>query len=687
IRSFGATMSYYESRGELWERQMLIKVRCAAGSKALGTRLLDRLRPFVYPRSLFANPLTEIARIKSRIEAQSGDEFNIKLCPGGIRDIEFVVQALQLMNGGRSPELQIGTTLDAIDRLARMGMLSSPEAATLRDAYRFYRQVEHRLQMLDYAQTHSLPIAPSERTKLALRMEMRLSSFDRALKVSMASVRQIFDAVFAVDIAAVPSDVERLLLENIDSVFVQQFCSLYRLRDRVAAVKRLRRMLHGSGLPGMKEFTEQTRSAFRTIAPQLLAHIGSTDDPDETLARCEQVFSSFPAVDSLYRALANPSLSSAVTVLCGKSRWITRRLANNRALVDYLITRLPDIAAGADNPFPDTVDACSLAEWKLQTESTAGMRYLLGITDERQFFASVSRTAERIVEAIFQSESRRLKLPASTSFCILALGKLGGNELLPGSDLDLIFIFHATKKTDAGRCEKLAASIIERASAITPEGSLYDVDARLRPEGRNAPLAVSLQSYEEYLKKRASLWERQSLTRARVVAGNTSLADDLQSLIHGAVFGTPLPADWRAQILSMRKKTEARSRTRTSYFFDAKLSAGGLMDIEFSVQALQLAAGLSAPDSANTYELLDFHAAQTGILQPMIRNYAVLRRLETALRLALDISSSVVPTDRGAQNTIARWLGCSGLEELGQQVKTIAKQNRAILESILTTHT
>jgi glutamate-ammonia-ligase adenylyltransferase len=677
-------MLYYESRGELWERQMLIKARRVAGDEELGSRLLERLRPFVYPRSLFANPLNEIARIKARIEVQSGDTHNIKLCSGGIRDIEFIVQALQLMNGGRSPELRTGTTTDAIERLETRGLLSGEEALILGTTYRFYRTIEHRLQMLEYAQTHSIPADPAERTKLAFRLEMRLPAFDRSLKHSLSDVRRIFDAVFAVETLTAPSDVERLLLEQHDSDFAQKFCSKYHLEDRISAVKRLRRMLYGSGLSGMKEYTEQTRSNFRAIVPQLLVDIGRTVSPDQTLARCEQIFSSFPAIDSLYTALANPSLCTAVTTLCGKSPWITRILMNNRFLIDYVITRLPEIASGVETSFPKTITHRSLVEWKLHSELSAVTRYLLGIIDEQTMFAHVSDAAERILAALFTQQRRRLRLPSATSMCVLALGKLGGKEISPGSDLDIIFIFRAKTKADAARCERLAAALLEQASAVTPEGSLYDVDARLRPEGKNAPLAISLKTYKKYFQHRASLWERQSLTRVRIIAGDAKLAGDIEAFLLDSVYGASLPPHWRAAILAMRKKTEARSHTRTTEYFDVKLSAGGLMDIEFAAQSLQLAAGLEAVASTNTYELLKEYGRRMPMILPLVENYTVLRRLETALRLGLDQPSAIVPMEKTAQKALASWMNIQNAEDLTAYIRSIAKQNRSILELVLT---
>jgi glutamate-ammonia-ligase adenylyltransferase len=353
-------------------------------------------------------------------------------------------------------------------------------------------------------------------------------------------------------------------------------------------------------------------------------------------------------------------------------------------LIDYVITRLPEIVSGIEIPFPKTVTHRSLVEWKLHSELSAVMRYLLGSIDEQAMFSYVSDAAERILAALFEQQRRRLRLPSTVSMCVLALGKLGGKEISPGSDLDVIFIFRGKTKADAALCERLAAALMNRASAVTPEGSLYDVDARLRPEGKNAPLATSFKAYKEYFQHRASLWERQSLTRARIIAGDAKLTGNVEAFLHENVYAAPLPAGWRTVILTMRRKTEARSRTRATDYFDVKLSAGGLMDIEFAVQSLQLAAGLKALASTNTYELLEQYGRRIPIIRPLIENYKELRRLETALRLGFDQPSAIVPMGKDAQRTLASWMNIQHAGELPARIKNIAKENRSILESLLT---
>ena len=221
---------------------------------------------------------------------------------------------------------------------------------------------------------------------------------------------------------------------------------------------------------------------------------------------------------------------------------------------------------------------------------------------------------------------------------------------------------------------------------MTQSGKLYDIDARLRPEGRNAPLAVAGEQYIEYLHHRASLWERQSLTRARAIAGDEDFSVAIVRSIHNSVYTSPLPKGWTADILSMRRKTETRSRTSSPDFFDVKLGAGGMMDIEFAVQALQLAAGNRASSSTNMYELLEIHSRSTLNGPEMVvlkGNYHFLRRIETALRLGLDLQTHIIPSDSESLDYLARWSSLTSGKDLISRLRENMKETRSAFESIL----
>jgi len=254
------------------------------------------------------------------------------------------------------------------------------------------------------------------------------------------------------------------------------------------------------------------------------------------------------------------------------------------------------------------------------------------------------------------------------------------------SDLDVVFLYRATRKSDAERCEQLASKIMTSCSRMTPGGKLYDIDARLRPEGRNAPLAVAEKQYLDYFRQRASLWERQSLTRARVIAGDKKFSSAVIESVRDSIYRSSLPNGWTEEIFSMRRKTESRSRTSTSEFFNIKLGAGGLMDVEFAIQALQLHRGKKAFPSTNMYDLLELYsrgASHAERIRALNKNYKLLRRVETSLRLGLDVKTHIIPADDESLDYLARLLRYPSTKEFLSSLHACMKETRTLFESIL----
>ena len=681
IRSFESAMMYYESRGELWERQMLIKGRHLTGDESFAQKFLAALSPFVYPRTFFQNPIDEISRIKARIETDS-DPGNIKLKPGGIRDIEFIVQALQLLNGGKNPDLRTANTLAAIELLCGASLLAEREAARLRQAYIFLRTLEHRLQMLAYTQTHFLPETKRERKKIAARMGLSPERFDKLLEEHFRSVRHVFRAVFTKNDAERGSDIEHFLASKPDSEFSRTFALRYRLSSNDKTLRILRRMAYGTNLLGKKEYPERTRTLFKNIAGALLEEIGASAAPDQALAHCEKIFSSFPSIDVMYSLCSERNFRKSLVDLCARSGMLAKQFALSPPLAETILTGIDSmLSEGPQRPSKRS----NLHEWKVQEECRAAVNYLLRDTNESALFRSLSEIASAILSSFYEEERKKLKLAAGVQFCILGLGKLGAFEMNFGSDLDLAFFFKANRKSDAEKCERLAAKIITRCSHPISSGKLYDVDARLRPEGRNAPLAVSEAQYLGYLRQRASLWERQSLTRAHVIAGNHGFAEDIMASIRTSIYSSPLPEGWTRQIAAMRSKTESRSRT-SAELIDIKLGRGGLMDAEFAVQALQLSRGMNAFPSTNMYELLDFFSNGSPIsdtIGALQNNYSLLRRVETAMRLGLDVNTHIIPADDEQLTYLSRLLHFTSAAEFLASLRSSMKETRRLFESIL----
>ncbi len=681
IRSFSSTMMYYESRGELWERQMLIKARHIAGSGVLARKFLDAITPFVYPRTFFRNPIEEISRIKSRIESEAG-EHNIKLRAGGIRDIEFIVQALQLVNGGKTPAIRNANTLSALALLQTHSILSETETTELREAYIFFRVLEHRLQMLEYVQTHSLPRTRRERKKLAVRIGVAYGEFENNLRNHQRNVRRIFNSVFTKE-GSSQSALDRFMAEKPASEFSRAYAGRFRLDNIENAVRSLRRLMYGTNLLGKKEYPERTRTLFRKIAEPLLEEIAFSVAPDFALAHCERILSSFSLPDTMYSLCEERNFRTSFIKLCAESAMLSNRFALSPDLAETILTGINDVMnESAAPPAP----ASGIHQWKNREESKAAVRYVLGDREEESLYRSLSEIADRSLAHLFETERRGLKLPASLRFCVLGLGKLGGHEIGFGSDLDVIFLYETNKNVEDEACEKLATRIMTACSRTVGAGKLYDIDARLRPEGRNAPIAVAGEQYLEYLHHRASLWERQSLTRARFVAGNKEFSEGLLHSMHEIVYQASLPNNWTRDIHSMRLHTETRSRTSAADYIDIKLGSGGMMDAEFAVQALQLSRHNNAHPSTNMYDLLDAYSNDTTLGQhvsKLNKNYRFYRRIEVALQLGLDVRSHVVPVDERLLSYLSRLLKYSSGAEFLSALRVRLSETRTAFEVIV----
>ena len=385
----------------------------------------------------------------------------------------------------------------------------------------------------------------------------------------------------------------------------------------------------------------------------------------------------------MYSLCSEKNFRKALVSICAQSGMLAKQFALSPGLAETILTSI-DTVLRADPAIVPPEE--NVHEWKIREEYKSAVRYSLGTIDEYQLFRSLSEIASLTLSLLYERERKKLKIPNGMRFCIIGLGKLGGYEMNFGSDLDVVFLYEANRKSDAEKCEQLAANIITECSRAVSAGKLYDVDARLRPEGRNAPLAVARKQYVEYLQQRASLWERQSLTRARVISGNRDFSAEIMKSIHESIYQSPLQSGWTEEILSMRRKTESRSRTSSSEFLDIKLGAGGLMDAEFAVQALQLSKGKDAFPSTNMYELLDLYSHNTSGTEGMTtigRHYRLLRRVETALRLGLDVKTHLMPADDESLEYLARLLKYPSGTELLSSLRSCMRETRTMFESIL----
>ncbi len=668
-QSMQRCLAYYEYRGELWERQMLIKARPVAGDQEFGMEFLKSLSSFIYPRTHFKDPFEEIGKMKTRIEARLDDDKNIKLGAGGIRDIEFIVQALQLLHGGKVQSVRQENTLVALDKLLASSLLSEMEWKHLNEAYIFFRNVEHRLQIMHAVQTHSLPSEADEIEKLAKRLGLPSADvFNNQLEEHRREVRNIFSKIF---IDGEHSSIEIGITENMESMIQS---SLFRHVDD--AKKNLQVMMVGTGLGGSKGFDARTQEEFQTVAPEVLNEIRHSVNPDLALANLARIISGSRFPDQVYKLLGQQAFRHLIVLMCGTSGRIVDLFLRYPLFFEILTGRTEEFLSSEAMP---EIASFPLHLQKHFYELRAILRNIVGKSSLIQFHAELSSIADKVIRECFKKLLLR-EHAQKFSFALFGFGKLGGEELTIDSDLDIIFLGQRRPNDDSE--DRMAQELVRMLTEITDEGRLYEVDTRLRPEGRNAPLVSSLDGYRQYLSNRASLWEIQSLTKARPIIGDEKIMSSGEAIVNTILHSRPLTINDITTIIEMRRKTETRSRTHKRDFFDIKLGAGGMMDIEFLVQTYRMcriSRGEAEP-TRSTLTLLesarDSKWLSSNDSKFFMSTYLYYREIEKYLRLSLQTNSHVLPESGEKCDILARYIGKGNSETLLSDISLVMQKVR-----------
>ena len=631
-RSLESMENYYAGFGETWERIALIKARGIAGSRELAYDFLRLHQPFIYPRSATPDLLEEVANIKHRIERDVVGpeklERDVKLGRGGIRDIEFIVQTLQLIHAARNPFLQEPSMLKALRALRELDLLPRDDVLALDNAYRFLRRVEHRLQIEAEQQTHTLPDEPEALSRLA--HSLRFSSardFAAALHARMGSVRPIFQRI----ISGGPVEPAKITVEFFN--------------DAKRAEKAFKELERGAT---SFHVATRTRQIFHRLRPILLDWIAKTADPDATLNQFLRFVESYGLRSLLFELLVtNPKLLELVVRSFDASRYAGDLLIRRPQLLEDItrdptfdeprsveenLGRLNSLGASANNLDP-------IRAYRQRQLLRIILRDVLGLVQPAGTFVELSDVAEACL--IFVA-----KLLASEQLTIIALGKFGGREISYGADLDVLFI---------GQDVRAAQNLMIAMAQPTAEGNIWALDARLRPEGEKGPVVCSLETYESYYAGRAQLWEMQALTRARAISG--PLKDEFMEVAKAAWRRACQDADLFIKIDNMVQRIR-RERGSGSDFLDLKTGVGGIIEAEFLVQALQMRANIWEQNWERTVDGLhqSGHLHKSDVAQ-LKNSYAFLRRCELVLRRYDNRSISILPSDPDEERKFAIRLG------------------------------
>ena len=716
VRSLESYENYYAQWGQTWERMMLIKARQVAGDKGLAAEFVEMIQPFRYPHSISQRVLQEVTLVKDRIEREvvGADklERNVKLGRGGIREIEFIVQSLQVLHAGHSPFLQISQTLPCLEKLLQYHLLADDETQQLAAAYRFLRDVEHRLQMENNLQTHTIPADRRAQLRLARLMDFKSpEQFESALQTHTGNVRRIYDrllksespeakALLPLEFAGAESEWEKLL-------------AAHSFRDPKTAFGVFKEFAEG---PGDVHVSPHTAELARELIPKFLALCVDTSstgaapvsvqktevrdrrdacaalsDPDRVLTRLASFISAYAArVPLLELWNGNPALFELMLLLFDRSEFLAEMAIRTPDLIDDVVAggRLrqrktaeqisKELRYGRDDP-----DQFLWLRRYHETElMRLGLRDILGLGDFEQNLAELSALAEACLQYALEAVMRqnRIKKPP---LVVIGLGKLGGGEIDYGSDLDILFVTDAKTK-ELPKLQRLAVAVMELMSRRTEQGIVFHTDARLRPDGEKGLLVNTLGAYGEYYRHRAQLWEIQALTRTRPVAGDLKLGEQFQKLAallanfskpsHPLAAFTP---DWKKQIHQMRLRIEKERTPCGQDDLAIKTGKGGLMDAEFVAQALCLENGWQEPNTLRALE----RGRDAGILPDaaqLLESYRALRRVEGILRRWSYEGEIVLPDDPAPYYRVSVRCGFTTPEEFR---KALARRRQAIRES------
>ena len=660
VRSLESCENYYAEWGETWERMALIKARCVAGDAALGDEFIQMVQPFVYARHAGTQVIQQMAAIKQRIETEivRDDRLtrHVKLGIGGIREIEFIVQSFQVLRGGRQPQLRDRRTLHTLQLLTKARLLDAADAAALATAYRFLRNVEHRLQMEMELQTHTIPDEAHAQYRLARSLGFRtVAQFHTAQNIQTNAVRQIYEGVLTTA-AAIPTPTNAAMIEP--AALAQAG-----FNDAPAAARTMAILLNGSGFAHV---SPRTKELFSRLYPVICATAGKLADPDVALARFETFVSRYGSRGLLYELLTrNPRLVEMLLRLGDASKFFADTLAQQPDLFDEVcrgigfgeVRRMVDMETGLQTARQTELPAMAVARiWKRAEMLRIGIGDVMGLLDIERVQLEMTGLAEVCLRFALVEERRTLKL-SKLPFTVIGLGKFGGQELGYGADLDVLFVGARTAAST------LATHVINFMANPTATGKLFEVDARLRPDGKDGLLASSVAAHRDYYRQRAQLWERQALIKARVVAGDATLGAEFIRMVHKYVYATPLTLEQGSEIRQMRQRIETERGNQQRVEWEFKTGPGGIIDVEFLVQTLQLRHGATHPQlrTAHTLAALNRLAA-LGLVEEeeaaqLRRHYLFLRRIETALRRVENSSVSHLPADERGQAVLAKWLG------------------------------
>ncbi|MEM7214821.1 MAG: bifunctional [glutamine synthetase] adenylyltransferase/[glutamine synthetase]-adenylyl-L-tyrosine phosphorylase [Pseudomonadota bacterium] len=710
-----AALNYYEGQGQNWERAAMIKAACVAGDLRAGEQFLKELKPFVWRKYLDFAAIQDVHSIKRQIHAHKGhgeirvNGHNIKLGRGGIREIEFFVQTQQLIAGGRNPELRQRNTVEALQALCANGWIESGAMDELSEAYWFLRNLEHRLQMVEDQQTHTLPDDKNELKRIAAMFgEKDIKRFSDQIKKTLLCVENYYSRLFetAPQLSAAGGNlVFTGQDDDPDTVATLQSLGFERPGEVIKLVKHW----HVAKLPALQ--TSQARELLTELLPELLKAFGKSSSPDKTLFTFDEFLSGLPAGIQLFSILkSNPALSSLLVRILTAAPHMAEQISRKPHVFDQMLEpRTIDEIPSREHLEKGLRSGLSLVEnyeMKLdqarryfrEVQFQIASRFIGGALDYTKTASAMSNLAEAMIvvllEVVSEEFSHQHGNVEGSRICVLAMGKLGSRELMIGSDLDLIFLYdfgEDVSKSDGVKpldpslyFIRLMQRFISAMSSPTAEGKIFDLDFRLRPSGNAGPLATHVDSFLKYQKQEAWVWESQALTRARPVAGSEELCALLAEQIPEILNVAGRNPDLEKEVFRMRMLIEKEKGTENAW--DTKNTKGGVLDVEFIAQWVSLKYGADGSRQFGTREILaeDTASPLAEIQRDSLVNAFDLYSLTMHLfRTCLGSDGAEEDLPQGFQEVVCSALDLPNIAACEAHLKNTQKQVREIFLTLL----
>jgi len=667
-RSLESYRAYWERWAQPWEFQALLKARAVAGNEILGAAFDDAAREMVWGRPFGADDLRSLRDLKARaegyVESRGLATREVKRGRGGIRDIEFAVQLLQLVHGRADTALRSPNTLDALRELGHAGYVDHRDAHDLAEAYRFLRTVEHRLQLVDEQQQHTVPTDVEARDHLARVLGFRdtsgataLAQFDETLRRHQASVRSIHERLYFRPLleaftggAAMPAGAEG------DRLAAFGFADAARTRQALEELT--------GGLTRSSRLMQQ-------MLPLLLEWLSASPDPDLGLLGLRTLAAAAHRQAHLVTAFReSPEAARRLCLLLGTSRMFIDGFARSPQLI-------ADLASQAALAAPAATTVRPLQRLKRDEELRIAARDVLDLEPLETMSSGLTHLAETILEL-----SLRIAAP-SVPFAVIAMGRFGGAELSYASDLDVLFVYDGTTADDFAAAERVAVQLLASIKGTTPASRMYVLDADLRPEGKQGALARSLDGYRAYYERYAQTWERQALVRARPVAGDVDVGRRFMELVDKTIWHRSFTDADEREVRRMKARVEReRIPPDEDARFHLKLGPGSLSDVEWTAQLLQLRHGIPSPGTIDALAaLVAAEALATEDADVLTEAYRFCERTRNRWFLVKGAPGDALPTAADQLMALARSLDTTG-SELREDYRRVTRRARAVVERL-----